>query len=338
MWLITGTTGLVGGEVLPRLEAARPGRRTYLLKRPEADLTRPSLGLDSGPYAELQSSVTAILHCAADTRFHLPLDQARAVNTEGTRRLLEFARGCPRLEKFVHLSTVYVAGLTTGCLPEEPLPRPAVFCNTYQQSKYEAEELVLAAAGGLPAAIVRLSSLAGDSRTGAIRRFTYVHQLIRLLPRNVLPVAPCDSDAPLDLIPTDWAAGALVWLLDHAFEPGRVYHLCAGPEASLTAGEMLDLTLRELDGAGRAPRLVSLAEYRKFVEESRRSGDRLLNELLRVLDFFLPHLGLYQAFDNRRTREALAPSGMELPPIRSYYPRVVRYCLSNARLSSSAIR
>jgi nucleoside-diphosphate-sugar epimerase len=313
MLLLTGATGLVGSELLPRLTGP-----VVPLKRPEADVTQPRLGLAPARYSELQEQVTAILHCAADTRFHLPLEDACAVNTEGTRRLVEFARGCRRLEKFGYVSTVFVAGLTPGRIPEAPLARPAAFCNTYQQSKYEAEQVVLEA--GLPAAVFRLSSILGDSGTGEIRRFTYVHQLIRLLPRNVLPVAPCDPAAPLDLIPTDWAADALARLFERCFMPGRVHHICAGPQSSLTARELLDLTVSELDGAVRVPELVSLEEYQEYVEKSRRSGDRLLNELLRVLGYFLPHLGLYQAFE--RNADLGDP-----PPVRGYYPKVVRYCL-----------
>ena len=326
MLLLTGATGLVGGELLARLG----DRPVVLLKRPEADLTKPLLGLAEPRYAELQDAVTAIVHCAADTRFYLPLGEARAVNTEGTRRLLEFASGCRRLEKFAYISTVFVAGLTPGRIPEAPLPPPAAFCNTYQQSKYEAEQEVLGS--GLPAAVFRLSSIAGDSCTGEVRRLTYVHQLIRLLPRNVLPVAPCDPAAPIDLIPSDWAADALVSLFDHSFLPGRVCHVVAGPEASLSAREMLDLTLAQLDGAVRVPDLVSLAEYQEYVERSRQSGDRLLNELLRVLGYFLPHLGLRQIFERH--------PGLPPPPdIGSYYPKVVRYCLAaSASLSSAARR
>ena len=72
---------------------------------------------------------------------------------------------------------------------------------------------------------------------------------------------------------------------------------------------------------------MSLSEHEEFVEKSRRSGDRLLNELLRVLGFFLPHLGMFQAFENRRVMEGLAASGLQLPPMRDVYGKVVTYCL-----------
>ena len=335
MLLLTGATGLVGSELLPRRAAARPERRIIALQRPAADITRPGLGFDPATARDLHDSVTEIVHCAADTRFGLPLEAARAVNTLGSRHVLDFARRCRRLEKFAHLSTVYVAGSTTGSIPEAPLPRPPIYFNSYQQSKHEAEEAVLAAGRDLPVAIFRLSSIIGDSRTGQVRKFNYVHQLLKLLPRNVLPVAPADLDAPLDLLSNDWAVAALAYLFDRRFKAGRVYHVTAGPERSLTVRRILEVTLETFEShpAGKrwlpvqVPRLVSLAEYEEFVAQSRIAGDRLLNELLRVLGFFLPHLALFQAFENQHTRDALASSGLEFPSAKACFRNVVGYCL-----------
>src|SRR5262249_40642333 len=168
--LLTGGTGLVGGELLRRFLTTRPGLRFVILTRhPErfvkqcrnaranvlrADLVEPDLGLDPLTIRRLQADVTEILHCAADTRFSIPLDEARAVNTRGTLRLLQLARKCARLGKFAYVSTVYVAGRTTGWLRETPCDADHGFVNAYQQSKWEAERLVVQAMHELPAAIL----------------------------------------------------------------------------------------------------------------------------------------------------------------------------------------
>jgi len=180
--LLTGATGLIGSRLLGRLLASRPDRRIFALTRQrskdaslgpdsrltvlEGDLSRPGLGLDKAVLSKAQSSLTEIVHCAAETRFGLPLEEARAINTYGTRQLLDLARRCERLEKFAHLSTVYVAGRSTGVTSEVPLQHANGFCNSYQQSKYEAELLVVKAMSQIPAAIFRLSSVLGDSKTG----------------------------------------------------------------------------------------------------------------------------------------------------------------------------
>jgi nucleoside-diphosphate-sugar epimerase len=349
--LLTGATGLVGSEVLHHLVATRPNRQIIVLARQrhkisrldlharviplQGDLTQPHLGLDDACFADLQRSVTEIMHCAADTRFGQPLEQARMTNREGTRNLLALASCCRKLTKFAYVSTVFVAGRSTGLMGEAPLRHHSGFCNTYQQAKYEAEGLVFESMPDIPAAVFRLSSIIGDSTTGQVRQFNYIHQLLRVFPRSVLPIAPGEPTAPIDLIPSDWAGAALAYLFDASFVPGRVYHVCAGPDASLTVGQIIDWTLELFESHPRArrwlpirlPKLVSLAQYEAYVERSRGGDDILLKELLRVLGFFLPHLGMFQAFDNTQTRESLAASHLQLPNIRDYYSKVVHYCL-----------
>ena len=135
--LLTGATGLVGGELLQTLLASRPDRRVAILMRSrdkiaalaqreqvtiiEGDLTRSALGLDSTTLNQLQREVTEIIHCAAETRFDLPIEEARATNARGTANVLRVAQACTRLEKLAHLSTVYVSGRTTGLILEERL-------------------------------------------------------------------------------------------------------------------------------------------------------------------------------------------------------------------------
>jgi len=133
--LITGATGLVGSELLRRLLPAKQGRRIVVLSRQRVKIAG----------------------------FGLSLECARAVNTEGTRNLLKLASECGNLRKFAHLSTVYVAGREIGHFREGPIRHQSGFCNTYQQSKYDAEQLVLRAMNELPVAIFRLSSIIGDS-------------------------------------------------------------------------------------------------------------------------------------------------------------------------------
>jgi nucleoside-diphosphate-sugar epimerase len=347
--LLTGGTGMLGSEFCSRLLAERK-RRVYILTRQpsgtkwqdqpgavvvQGDIVAPGLGLSPDISKEIRESVSDIVHCAADTRFGLPIEVIRRPNVTGTRNVLDFALSCRRLEKFVHVSTAYVAGRGTGSIPEEPQLHNHGFFNTYQQSKYEAEDLVLSAMDRLPAAIIRFSSIIGDSRTGKVTRFNYVHQLLRLFPRNVLPVAPGHPDVPIDLVSTEWAAAGLKHLVTSAFSPGQVFHLCAGPERSLTVREMMDTTVAQFESneTGRTwlpiqlPRLVSLSEFEVFAAESRSKGDKLLNSLLTALGHFLPHLAVFQLFETGRAAKALESSPVVLPHAREYFPRVIDYCL-----------
>ena len=66
----------------------------------------------------------AVMHCAASISFDLPLDEARLINVEGTREIIGLAReakSCGRLDRFIHVSTAYVAGITKGTFREHQL-------------------------------------------------------------------------------------------------------------------------------------------------------------------------------------------------------------------------
>jgi long-chain acyl-CoA synthetase len=349
--LLTGATGLVGRELFLKLRLARPDLGVVLLtRRPEAldapahqegvqvltgDLRRPDLGLSLATIRELRVRLTAIIHCAADTRFDRPLEESRAINTQGTAHLLSLAACCPRLKKFAHLSTVYVVGRSAGHMPERACRHNNGFVNTYQQSKYEAEHLVLESLHRIPAAIFRLSTLIGDATTGRVVQFNYLHKLLKLLPYlHVLPMLSGTPSGRIDLVPTDWATAALTHLFVSRFVPGSIYQVCAGPAGSATVQHLLDLTLEVFGShpAGqrwqpiRIPPLVSLAEYEHFMAHWGQ-GDALCQELVRVLGHVVPHLALDQTFANDLVFDALRDCGLDLPGMDACFRRVVRYCL-----------
>jgi nucleoside-diphosphate-sugar epimerase len=350
--LLTGATGLVGDELFRRFMTTRPELRFVILTRhPErvgsqfhnartwivrADLTEPELGLRPLTSRQLQAQITEIFHCAANTRFDSALEEARTANTHGTAQLLEMARRCRRLEKFGYVSTVYVVGRCTGRFPETPICPDRGFVNNYQQSKFEAERLVIRAMAEIPAAIFRLSTIIGDAATGRVRQFNFIHLLLRLLPHaNLLPMIPGEPLAQVDLITGEWAVAVLAHLFEFGFAPGQFYHVCAGPDASLTTRQLIDLTLETYAShhAGRKwqpitlPGQVDLATWARYVAHARGHADIIFRELLRVVGYFAAHLALFQTFENRRTLAGLTGTDLRLPPIRDSYERVIRYCL-----------
>jgi long-chain acyl-CoA synthetase len=317
--LLTGATGLVGRLLLEHTReqpvlavARRPVSLGSNVKVIQGDLADSSFSLDRH-----LGDVTEIIHSAAAVRFDLPLTEARAINTEATGRLLDFARRVPRLRKFTHVSTVYVMGNDEGELPESPY-QAGSYPNSYEQSKAEAEALVLEAAKDLPIEIVRLSSIAGNAQTGVITQFNHVHQLLKLFPRRIFPVAPGHADIAVDLIAEDWTVPSLWHLHRHAFVPGSIAHLCAGPGAAIRLADMLALCAEIYDCA--PPELVPLAEFERFTK--RRLGG-LTGRLLEALGLFLPHLGRDQRFLNAET---LSRIPVPPPTVESFLPAIVRYC------------
>ena len=49
--------------------------------------------------------------------------------------------------------------------------------------------------------------------------------------------------------------------------------------------------------------------------------------MLRVLDQFLPHLALYQSFENSRTGADLERAGIRMPAIETFYEKIIDYCV-----------
>jgi thioester reductase-like protein len=149
--LLTGATGFVGREVLSRF-LERDDRHVFALVRADndddaagrlpaherltavaGDIEQPNLGLDDRARERLRREVTTVLHCAASVSFDMPLDESRSVNVEGTRRMLEFARSCTRLERFSYVSTAYVAGEPGGLFREDELAVGQRFRNAYER-------------------------------------------------------------------------------------------------------------------------------------------------------------------------------------------------------------
>jgi nucleoside-diphosphate-sugar epimerase len=348
--LVTGGTGTLGRELVARL--ARDRRQTVVVVT--RDVARavtllpsharcvagdvragPTLGLAARDHDALAATVTDVLHCAAETTFNRPLAEARETNVEGTRAVLDFARECAGLERMACFSTVYVAGRVTGCFGEDDVGGATGFVNSYEQSKAEMEALVRDAMPALPIALYRLSTIIGSSRTGAVTGFNAVHHALRLLYQGLAPMVPGREDAPVDLIPVDFAADASLHLFERAFTAGATYHLCAGATGSSTLGGLLDATVSAFERYRPAwrkrsiarPALVDLDTYELFVRSVEEAGNEVLLQATRAVQAFAYQLSYPKVFDSRRADASLVAAGLHAPPVLDYYDHVVRWCI-----------
>jgi nucleoside-diphosphate-sugar epimerase len=350
MILVTGGTGTLGRSLIERLARSTRTPIVVLTRSPESavpmllrdvgvirgDVRRGGdLGMDRSERAALCDAVTHIVHCAADTTFNRALADARVSNVEGTRAILDFALDCPKLSHVMCFSTVYVAGRATGCFGEQDVGGSAGFVNTYEQSKAEMELLVRERMAQLPIALVRLSTIFGDSRTGDVTGFNAVHHALRLLYQGLAPMVPGQESALVDLIPVDYAAAASHHLFARVAEPGATYHVCAGAHASATLGALLDATMSAFERYRPAwrkrsivrPALVDLSTYELFVQSVEEAGNTVLLQATRAVQAFAYQLAYPKEFDAERTESALRPVGIEVPPVLSYYDNVVRRCI-----------
>jgi thioester reductase-like protein len=337
---LTGATGFLGMEVLARLlergdrdviALVRPGRQASAQDRLDGvltqlwrdaspyrervrvvsgDVTSPGLGIDPAERTALAEEVGAVLHCAASIAFDLPLDEARAINVEGTREVIGFARECKalgRLERFVHVSTAYVSGKYSGTFRERQLDAGQEFRNTYEQTKWEAEHVV-AAAGDLSPAIARPSIVMGESDTGWTPAFNVLYWPLRAFSRGLFSEIPALPVAHVDVVPVDFVADALVHLLD--VDDQGVFNLVAGREAPL-AEELVRLACDRFERP--APEIVAPGT----VDASEAAGDHGA--------VYLPYFDMDLVFDDTRARAALGPAGIRPTRVVDYFGTLMDY-------------
>ena len=228
--LLTGATGFVGLELLRRF-IERGDRRIHALVRAAddeaaaerlpaharlsavaGDIEEPGLGLSEENRERLARDVTTVVHCAASISFDLSLEESRRVNVDGTRNVVDFAKRCRRLERLTYVSTAYVAGEPRGLFREDQLDVGQRFRNPYERSKFEAERMIRSEAAGLPLQILRPSIVVGDSRTGRTSSFNVLYGPLKALARGRIPAIPARRSSPVDIVPVDYVARALVTL------------------------------------------------------------------------------------------------------------------------------
>jgi len=346
--LLTGASGAVGRPLLAALAALPEVERIYALAHVEAvmspdprvrvvagDVTGGAeLGLEPAAARRLAGEVTAVVHAAADTSFASPFEVGARTNVEGTRNVMAFAARCRRLDRLVALSTTHVAGRRTGVVREDELEHDRGFVNDYERTKHEMERELRARMASLPLAVCRISTVAGDSRTGAISRRGALHQAVLLLYASLVPMMPGREDSPVDLVALDYVAEAVAFLATRGFAAGRTWHVCAGTDA-LGAGELLDLTMEYLIESRPAwrtraierPALVDLDTFELFRRSVEEIGDGALRASTDAVARFAPQLAFAKRFDDSGCRAALAGSGIERPPIREVWRRVVRHLI-----------
>jgi long-chain acyl-CoA synthetase len=334
--LLTGATGFVGMELLVRVlgqtdrdvvalvrapdDAAAqlridalfemliaPSRRRELRHRVKgvaADLESPGLGLAEATRDRLTASIGAVVHCAASVSFTLELEEARRINVEGTREILSLAaeaRDYGSLDRFVHVSTAYVAGDRDGRARERQGDVGQHFRNTYERTKLEAERLVHDS--GLPTAILRPSVIVGDSVTGWTPAFNVIYWPLQAYSRGLFDPIPGQASAPIDIVPVDVVANALLELLVGPVR-GGAFHVVASDEA-VSNGRLATMAA---DFFGVAPpRFVGPGE--DPAAERRAAA-------------LVPYFKVRCIFDALRGRRAL---GAQPPPLEQYFPALMRY-------------
>jgi len=81
----------------------------------------------------------------------------------------------------------------------------------------------------MPVVIFRPSIVVGDSSTGRLNLFNVLYTPLRFVCRGDLPVIPCRRRTVLDIVPVDYVAGAICYIIFQAQKAaGKIFHITAG--------------------------------------------------------------------------------------------------------------
>jgi nucleoside-diphosphate-sugar epimerase len=337
--LVTGVTGFVGGATVAQLLQSRPEQRLLLLVRANSlaaaeervrrSLSRfadvPSLqsGLrrcevlcgdltDAKSLADARlDEVSHVLHLASNTSFR-SVRGVRHTNILGALTLAHRLRRAPRLERFLYVGTAYICGEESErVVHEDDYPRYGVkHVVEYTSSKAECEMLLENTAPELPLVVARPSVVVGHTKLGCLPSASifWFYRAAELLRRTTCPL-----DALDDVVPVDYVADALLFLLFKPELRHRRYHISAGEGSSVTWREISAEFSRHYGDRPENPYRVvdraTIARERDRLFPLLGPGDE--EHMLMALDIYYRFAEInVEAFDNSR----LLAEGMPPPP------------------------
>lgn len=345
--LVTGATGFIGGAAVTQILLSEPACRLLLLVRGDSqDIAEVRLRRSLSRFADLAllepalsrceviggdltdrtsladprlDKVTHVLHLAANTSFR-SVRSVRHTNILGTLTLAHRMRRVPGLQRFLYVGTAFICGAEAGrIVHEDDYPRPNVrHLVEYTSSKAECEMLLENTAPELPLVIARPSVVVGHTRLGCAPSASifWFYRTLALLRRiNFSP------DTLQDVVPVDYTAETLAYLLFRPHLSHRRYHISSGTIASAPwheiaaafdriQGERRDDPYQRVD-------FTTLLKERARLASLLGPGDE--DHLLSALEIYFRFTELkIEVFDNER----LLAEGMPPPPrFPSYLPQ-----------------
>lgn len=218
--VVTGGAGFIGSHLIEALVAR--GDEVVCIERPGAPLgwleRQPiryeAVGIENGTL--LRSALRGaevVFHLAALTEARTPAE-LYAVNTEGTRRVLQAAAAQAEAPRVILLSSLAALG---PCRAGEPLSPDTVPCplSHYGQSKLLAEATAHAFSDRVPVTVLRFPSVYGPRERAVLTFFRMVRRGI------ALSVGPWEREVSM-LYVAD-AVDALLAAGDSNRAIGRIY-------------------------------------------------------------------------------------------------------------------
>jgi NAD(P)-dependent dehydrogenase (short-subunit alcohol dehydrogenase family) len=355
-YFVTGATGFIGKRLVGKL-LQRKGAVVHFLIRKESegkvaalrehwgvgparavpvfgDLTEKKLGVSTDDVKALKGQIDHFYHLAAVYDLGADEDSQVAVNIEGTRHTLDFAKAIGA-GHFHHVSSIAAAGLYEGVFREDMFEEAENIDHPYFMTKHESEKLVRAETK-MPWTVYRPAMVVGDSQTGEMDKIDgpyYFFKLIQRMRQVLPPWMPSIGleGGRINIVPVDFVVNALDHISHGARKGGECFHLV--DPVGYRVGDVLDIFSK----AAHAPKmnLFVNAALLGFIPKSVKKGLMALAPVRRVRDAIMKDLGLPEdmltfvnyptRFDCRGTLAALKGSGVECPNLKDYAWRLWDY-------------
>ncbi len=354
-YFVTGATGFIGRFLVANL--LKRGEPVYVLVRNSSakkldalreywgadekqvvgvvgDIGKKNLGIADADLKALRGRIGHFFHLAAIYDLTVSAEAQQVPNIDGTRHAVQFAEavqaGC-----FNQVSSIAAAGMYEGVFREDMFEEAENLDYPYFRTKHDSEGIVRRECKQ-PWRIYRPSGVVGHSKTGFIDKVDgpyYFFRTLRKLRKFVPPWMPLIGieGGRFNLVPVDFVADAIDHIAHKRGLDGKCFHLTDSNPHRL--GEVLNIFAR----AARAPQMTMRINGRVFgyIPAPILRGLGALAPVKRMVRAVLTNLGIPREmfqlvnfptrFDNSEATRALRGSGIAVPPLESYAPKLWDY-------------